>query len=262
MDMEILHEILNSITEDGPIEEVRRGLHWNAVVSKYCGLSSSLSQDAFCCNPEEEDLPAPKNSFTEMSAVELAKFSLSADITRASLGIAAINSLINVDLEKEADLDGLQLIHDLGKGKNISIIGHFPFLERVREVAKNLWIIEKHPRPGDIPEEAGKDYLPKSDIVVISGTTLINHTLEGILSLCHPRSVRMMLGPSTPMTPILFDYGIDILSGSRVTDKQTALKYISEGANFIRLKKTGAVRFVNMVKDREAIVRRLNGRQR
>jgi uncharacterized protein len=259
MDMEILHEILNSIAEDEPIQEVRRGLHWNAVVSKYCGLSSTLSQDAFCCSPEEEDLPAPKNSFTEMSAMELAKFSLSENLTRASLGIAAINSLIKVDLEQGADLDGLQLVRDLGKGKNISIIGHFPFLDRVRETAKNLWIIEKHPRPGDIPEEAGKDYLPKADIVVISGTTLINHTLEGILGLCNPKSVRMLLGPSTPLTPVLFDYGIDILSGTRVTDKQTALKYISEGANFIRLKKSGSVRFINMVKDREAMARRLNG---
>jgi len=259
MDMKILHDILNSLAEDAPIEEVRRGLHWNAVVSKTCGLSSTLSQDAFCCNLEEEDLPAPKNSFTEMSAMDLAKFSLSDNITRASLGIAAINSLIKVDLKKEADLDGLQLVHDLGKGKNISIVGHFPFLERVREVAKNLWIIEKHPRPGDIPEEASKECLPKSDIVVISGTTLINHTLEGILSLCDPKSVRMLLGPSTPMIPMLFDYGIDILSGSRVTDKQTALKYISEGANFVRLKKTGSVRFINMVKDREAVVKRLNG---
>jgi uncharacterized protein (DUF4213/DUF364 family) len=257
--MKILHDILNSIAEDAPIEEVRRGLHWNAVISKYCGLSSTLAQDAFCCNAEGQDLPAPKNSFTEMSAIELAKFSLSDDVTKASLGIAAINSLIRVDVEKYADLDGLQLVYDLGKGKNISIIGHFPFLERVSEVAKNLWIIEKHPRPGDITEDAGKNYLPKSDIVVISGTTLINHTLEGILSLCDAKSVRMLLGPSTPMTPILFDYGIDILSGSTVTDKQTALKYISEGANFIRLKKTGAVRFVTEVKDREAMARRLNG---
>jgi uncharacterized protein (DUF4213/DUF364 family) len=227
-------------------------------MSKYCGLSSSLSQDAFCCNAEGEDLPAPKNSFTDMSAIELAKFSLSDDVTKASLGIAAINSLIRVDVQKYADLDGLQMICDLGKGKNVSVVGHFPFLERVREVAKNLWIIEKHPRPGDITEEAGKDCLPKSDIVVISGTTLINHTLEGILSLCNPKSVRMMLGPSTPVTPVLFDYGIDILSGSRVTDKETALKYISEGANFVRLKKIGSVRFVNLVKDREAMIRKLN----
>ena len=256
--MEILKNILKNLSADAPIEEVRRGLHWNAVISRHCGLASTLSQDAFCCSGEDQDLPTPKNSFTEMTALELAQLALSTDITKASLGIAAINSLIDVDVEKCADLDGLQLVYDLGMGKNISIIGHFPFLERLSEVAKNLWIIEKHPRPGDIAEDAGKDYLPKSDIAVISGTTLINHTLAGILDLCSKKSVRMLLGPSTPMAPALFDWGIDILSGSMVTDQETALKQISEGANFIRLRKTGAVRFVTMVKDREQMVKRLS----
>jgi uncharacterized protein (DUF4213/DUF364 family) len=255
--MEILKSILNSLGEDAPIEEVRRGLHWNAVISKQCGLSSTLSQDASCCSGEEQDLPAPKSSFTEMTALELAQFSLSTDITKASLGIAAINSLVDVEVEKCADLDGLQLVHDLAQEKNVSVIGHFPFLERLSGVAKNLWIIEKHPRPGDIGEDAGKDYLPKSDIVVISGTTLINHTLPGILDLCNEKSVRMLLGPSTVMAPTLFDFGIDILSGSVVTDRETALKHIGEGANFVRLKRTGAVRFVTMVKDREQMVKKL-----
>jgi uncharacterized protein len=256
--MQILKDIINRLGADAPIVEVRRGLHWNAVISKHCGLSSVLSQDAFCCTGEEQDLPAPKKSFTDMTALELAQFSLSHDLTKASLGIAAINSLVDVDVEKCADLDGLQLVYDLGKGRNISIIGHFPFLEKLSEVAKNLWIIEKHPRPGDITEEAGKEYLPKSDIVVISGTTLINHTLQGILDLCNDKSVRMLLGPSTVMTPALLEHGIDILSGSTVTDKETALKSISEGANFIRLKKTGSVRFVTMVKDREQMVAKLH----
>jgi uncharacterized protein len=257
--MRILTDVIESLHADVPIVEVRRGLHWNAVISKYCGLSSVLSQDVFCCNSEGEDLPAPKKSFTEMTALELAQFSFSDDLAKASLGIAAINSLADVDIAECADLDGLQLIYDLGKGKNISIIGHFPFLERLSEVAANVWIIEKHPRPGDLTEEAGKGCLPKSDIVVISGTTLINHTLPGILDLCNDKSVRMLLGPSTVMAPALFDHGIDILSGSMVTDKETALKSISEGANFVRLKKTGSVRFVTMVKGRDQMVERLGG---
>ncbi len=256
--MQILKDVIESLETDAPIVEVRRGLHWNAVISKHCGLSSVLSRDVSCCNSEEEDLPAPKESFTEMTALELALFSLSSDPTKASLGIAAINSLVDVDIEECADLDGLRLVHDLGGGKNISIIGHFPFLERLSEVARNVWIIEKHPRPGDITEEAGKDCLPQSDIVVISGTTLINHTLPGILDLCNDKSVRMLLGPSTVMAPVLFEHGIDILSGSTVTDKETALKSISEGANFIRLKKTGSVRFVTMVKDREQVMTKLH----
>jgi uncharacterized protein len=254
--MEILRSILASLKTDAPIEEVRRGLHWNAVVSAGCGLSSSMSQDA-CCTGQEESLLGSKSSFTEMSALELAEYSLSDDLGASSLGVAAINSLIEVRGEEYSGVDGLDLIYEVGKGKNISIIGHFPYLEKLSTVAKNLWIIEKHPQPGDITEEGGKECLPISDIVVISGTTLINHTLSGILSLCKGGSVRMLLGPSTPMTPVLFDYGIDILSGSTVTDRAIVLKHISEGADFMRLKKTGAVRFLSMVKDQDVVRRKL-----
>jgi hypothetical protein len=67
----------------------------------------------------------------------------------------------------------------------------------------------------------------------------------------------MLLGPSTPMAPVLFDYGIDILAGSVVTDKETVLRSVSEGASFMQLKKRGGVRFVSMIKNYDDIARRL-----
>ncbi|MCK4264233.1 MAG: hypothetical protein KAX27_04745, partial [Candidatus Aminicenantes bacterium] len=43
---------------------------------------------------------------------------------------------------------------------------------------------------------------------------------------------KMMLGPSTPLSPVLFDYGFDALSGSIVVDRNQVLNCISQGANF------------------------------
>jgi len=97
--------------------------------------------------------------------------------------------------------------------------------------------------------KAGGDaekYLPASDIIAISSTTLINHTLTGLLDLCPEGSIKMLLGPTTPFSDVFFNYGIDIISGSRVMDKTTALKYIREGANFRQLKKTGAIQLLTM----------------
>jgi uncharacterized protein len=254
--MKIIEAILSTLKEDAPIEEVRLGIHWNVVVSRFCGLASSMSQDV-CCMESGEGLTGTKSTFTDMTALELAQYAVSEDLQRSSLGIGAVNSLIAADVEKYSGIDGIDVVYEVGKGKNISVIGHFPYLEKLSKIAKNFWIIEKHPRPGDVSEKEGLNYLPVSDIVVISGTTLINHTLEGILSHCKPQSVKMLLGPSTPMTPVLFDFGIDILSGSTVVDKSTILKYVSEGANFMRLKKTGGVQFVSMVKDHSEIERKL-----
>lgn len=251
--MDILKAILNEIKGDSPVSEVRRGLHWTAVVSRRCGLASTLSHGG--CSQGKSD--GMEGGFTEMTALELAKLSLEEQSEKASLGIAAINSLLDVDPEKYAGDDGLKIVKEMGKGKNISVIGHFPYLDDLAKDAKNLWIIEKQPQPGDHPEEKSEELIPQSDIVVITSTTLINKTLPGILKLCKKGSVKMLLGPSTPLAPVLFDYGIDILAGSVVTEKDTVLRSVSEGASFMQLKKRGGVRFVSIIKDYDDIARRL-----
>ena len=251
--MEILKTILKSIKEDAPVREVRRGIHWTAVVSRGCGLASTLAHDG-CSHGAGRDMDG---SFTSLTAFELARYCLESDIEKASIGLAVINSLLDTDPDKYSSVDGLKLIKEMGKGKNISVIGHFPYLDDLAREAKNLWIIEKQPGPGDYTEEKGKDLIPQSDIIVITSTTLINKTLPGILGLCKQESVKMLLGPSTPLSPVAFEYGIDMLSGSIVTEKDVVLRSVSEGASFMQLKKNGGIRFVNMIKDYDDIIRRL-----
>jgi uncharacterized protein len=243
--LKILKDILNAIHEDAPVTEVIRGLHTTTVVSRFCGFASTVLENT-CHDAQEKE---SMRSFTDMTALELGQLVLSEDSSKASIGLAAINSLIEVDEKACADIDGLQLVRDMGKDKNITVVGHFPFLETLSEVARNLWIIEKNPKPGDLPEEAAGRCIPQSDIVVITSTTLINHTFPGIFDLCRKGSIKMLLGPSTPMTPVLFDYGIDILSGSVAADRDLLFKHIKEGSSFFKVKKAGAIRFVTMVKE-------------
>jgi uncharacterized protein (DUF4213/DUF364 family) len=244
--MQILRDIMASLKADSPVQEVRRGLFWTAAVSRHCGLASTMMREF--CHDEHEDndnfLPP-----SAMTAMALAQLSLSEDISEASLGLAAINSLIDTDISTAMAVNAGDLLVEHGRGKNISVIGHFPFTDDLRKTAKNLWIIERWQRPGDYPEGDAERYLPQSDVIAISGTTLINHTLPAILTLCPSGSVKMLLGPTTPMTPVLFEYGIDIISGSVVTDTPTALRYISEGANFRQLKRTGSVRLISLTKN-------------
>lgn len=251
--MNILSTIVEKIKEDAPIREVRRGIHWTAVVSKQCGLASTMAEGG-CCHSEETG--GMEGSFTELTARELARRCFADNTANVSLGLAAINSLLDVDTDKHASVDGLQLVANIAHGKNVSVIGHFPFMDELAQKAANLWIIEKQPRQGDYPEERGAELLPQSDIVVITSTSLINRTLPGILALCKKDSVKMLLGPSTPLSDVLFDFGIDILAGSVVTDAETVLRSVSEGATFLQLKKRGGVRFVSITRDYGDIIRR------
>ncbi len=245
--MDILEGIIGNIKGDVPVVEIRRGLYWNAVVSRACGLASTLARKS---GQEERTDGDGSGALAGRTALQLARLAYSKEIAEASLGLAAINSIIEIDERLCVELNAGDLLMEKGKGKNVSVIGHFPFTDDLRKVAGNLWVMEKWQRPGDYPEEEARTYLPQSDIVAISSTTLINHTLGELLDLCPRKSLTMLLGPTTPMTDVLFGYGVDIISGSVVVNVPVALKAISEGANFRQLKRTGSIRLVTMAKMR------------
>jgi uncharacterized protein len=119
-----------------------------------------------------------------------------------------------------------------GCGKNVALIGHFPFIPKLRPVVGKLWVIEQHPEEGDYPAEAAADLIPQSEVVAITSSALINHTLDRLLALCHPEALVMMLGPSTPLSPVLFKHGVSILSGSRIVDETAVLRTVEQGATF------------------------------
>ncbi|MFA5518471.1 MAG: DUF4213 domain-containing protein, partial [Spirochaetota bacterium] len=105
--MKILSSIINSIKEDSPVQEVRRGLHWTAVVSRKCGLASTMAQGR--CSHDNSDMP-----LTDMTALELAALCDDKNTEKASIGIAAINSLLKIDPEQYTDADGLKIISEMG----------------------------------------------------------------------------------------------------------------------------------------------------
>jgi uncharacterized protein (DUF4213/DUF364 family) len=248
--MQILQTIINDIRVDAPVREIRRGIYWTAVASRYCGLSSTMIRDQCCDDDGETDF---QGSLSRLTALEIARHALSDNIAEASVGLAAINSLTDVDPSRCFEINAAELLAKKGKGKNVSVIGHFPFVDDLVAVVRNLWVMELHPRPGDfVAGDAGK-FLPQSDIVAISSTTLINHTLRELLQLCPGNSIKMLLGPTTPMSEVLFDYGVDVISGSRVTDEGAVLRHISEGANFRQLKRGGGITLLNMVRDKRLL---------
>jgi len=82
-----------------------------------------------------------------------------------------------------------------------------------------------------LPAEASDKILPQADVVGITGTSLINHTAEKLLNLSR-KSFTVMIGPTSPLSPVLFDYGVDIISGAKVVDAEKAILCLNEGAMF------------------------------
>jgi uncharacterized protein (DUF4213/DUF364 family) len=118
----------------------------------------------------------------------------------------------------------------------VAVVGHFPFVSRLHSIAGELSVIEKNPREGDLGEAEAENILPEADIVGITGTAFTNHTIENLLNLCRSDAYVVVLGGTAPLSPVLFDYGIDAVAGTLVTDPETVLRSVSQGATYRQIK--------------------------
>ena len=239
----ILKDIIASLDHDADVKDIRQGIFHTGVVTRNCGLAATLPRDALKQSPPLVEAPG---FLQDKTAVELAHMAFSESILEAAIGMAAINSLVEIDESKCTELNASEIIEKKGKDKNIAIIGHFPFIPKLRGITRNLWVIEKNPRPGDYSEESAGDLVPEADVLAITGTAITNHSIEDLLKLKKDGTFTIVLGDSAVLSPVLFDYGVDAVAGTKVIDTDLALKCVSQGANFRQIKGT---RKLIMVKD-------------
>jgi len=230
--VKILDELLATLDFDVRVKDIRQGPFQTAVVTRYCGLASTPHEAAH----HHEVAPVPAaGTLMEKGALEVAQMAYSSSLLEAAVGMAAINSLLEVDEGGCVGLNAGDLLAERGKGKKVAVIGHFPFVAKLRQVVGTLWVIEQHPRAGDFTESEAESLVPQADVVAITGMAFTNHTIQGLLSLCRPEACVVVLGPTAPLSPVLFRYGVDAISGTRVVDPEAVLRCVAQGATFRQL---------------------------
>ena len=227
--MRLIDELLESIAHlDCPVKEVCVGLHWTVVESRFTGVAHTYKTG----NKVELE---SSGDLIGKGALELACRLRSWEPLEASLGVAAMNSLI-----EPAGRPGNVFEHILGlaAGKTVTVIGRFPSNQRIAQVAGCVHFLEMQPRDGELPPYACEEVIPESDVVVITATALINKTLPRLLELSrHGQAI--VLGPSTPMNDVLFRHGADILAGVRVIDTGALISSVMQGVK--RFRKLGGI---------------------
>jgi uncharacterized protein (DUF4213/DUF364 family) len=244
----VFNDLLEQIG-DAPVQDVLVGTHWTAVVTesggqKCCGLASSQQPNNLHDHNGGPAVP-DAGSLHHCAGKALAKLALSASPPEVSVGMAAINALLPHQEETWVDLNAETVIANKGADKHVALVGHFPFVRRLRQRVEKLSVLELRPRADDLPAHAAPDVIPEADIVALTSLTLLNGTFDGLMQLCHPGALVLLLGPTTPLSPILFDYGVHILSGSIVTNIEAVLRTIGQGGNFRQVHRAG-VRLVTI----------------
>lgn len=219
--------------------DVRIGLGYTAVRLEdgRCGLAYTLHEKEYesCCVVPEAGRVAGR------SAAELISWMKSLDVTACAVGLATLNALIPPPPEA-VESDILNLV-SAGPEDTVGMVGYFgPLVEPLKKRARAFHVFERKPDPkwGILPESAAQDLLPQCSIVILSATTLLNHTVDGLLQLSKNAREIALLGPSTPWVPdVVKLHGVKVLSGFQVTDADKVLQIVSEGGGTRQFQRAG-----------------------
>ena len=187
---------------------------------------------------------------------EAAAYVKSWNMLEASLGQAAINAAYNTPSEVMAvtgkpvmksssqQANAFKLLEPEIRGKKVAVIGHFPDLEGYEGLCR-LSILEREPQGNDYPDSACEYLLPEQDFVFITGTAFTNKTMPRLLELSK-KAKTILVGPSVPITPILFRYGVDQIAGLVALEEELIWEAAQEGKKMSIFKHGGVM--VSIVK--------------
>ena len=236
---EMLHGLPREVVD---VEEIRVGPFLTAIrvcghragpsgpVAR-CGLASTLAEH----DPGEDHGVEGVGRLLALAARDLAEYVLSPKILAASIGMATLNALLDVPAHCCGGITVPDLILEKGRDRTVAVLGHFPFLERLSRAVGEIHVFELKPTRGELPLSQVRDILPRCEVVAVTATMLMNGTYREVLPLCE-KAFTVMLGPSTPPSPVLFDHGVDALAGSLVVDPEDTLCAVSQGATYRDLK--------------------------
>lgn len=165
-------------------------------------------------------------NLTGKPLTDLAAWILDWNPYKSTVAMAAINCCINnrplpesIVIEPDVEHANLavfdyflpQLHH-----KKVVVIGHYPGIERYQDLMQ-LTVLEKQPAADDLPDSACEFLLPHADWVFLTASSIPNKTFPRLVELAtHAKTV--LMGPTVPWLPQLYEFGIDYLAGVEVTD--------------------------------------------
>jgi uncharacterized protein len=230
----VAERLLKAVMLDGVVTDVRVGALWTVVVAATpFGLRAGLASTQIA-HDLEHGRPAVRDAgkLIGRSCRDLIQMAADGTPTERSIGFAALNASIEVDQELCTERNAEDLILEHGAGRRVAVVGHFPFVPRIRAMVETCWVLELSPGEGDLPADQAPAVIPKADLVAITGMSLVNGTFEQLATLCRPDAFVVVLGATTPLSPVLFEYGVDAISGVVITDIPAALLGVSQAANF------------------------------
>jgi len=246
------------------IERVTIGMFFSGVKlsNGFAGLSYTPVKDvpqAVCCPSSAGRIFDPFKIYG-MPAAEVLTALTSNEPIKAAVAIATLNALSAVCWERglagdyriQMNSDAIDAVR-MPADCSVAVIGAFvPVLRKLKARGGRWWVIEQDPQtlkademPHFIPADQSSETIAAADVLIITGVTLVNHTLQPILAAARPGAEIAVIGPTASLLPdALFARGVRVVGGVRVKKPDELLDVLAAGGSGYHFFERLAPRFV------------------
>lgn len=259
-----IRKTLGSTLETLAVERTVIGLFFTGVklsngAGGLCFTPVKSIPEAVCCPSSAKVMPASG----KLKGRKVSRFldeMFGGNPLKKTMGIAVMNALSALCWKEEApstyeirkDVVGLEEMPIPEEDYVVLVGALIPCLRALKQRAIPFGVLELDPstlKPDEMkfffPMERADEIVPQADLLIITGTTLINDTLEDLLAMRKPGARAIVVGPTASMLPgAFFRRGISILGGVMVTEADQVLDVLAEAGSGYHFFGKGADRIV------------------
>ena len=258
MDNEILKETVGMIVdafgsdlEMITIERAVFGLFFSGVKLStghggVCYTPVKEMPEAVCCPSSARAMPL-SGRLKGRTAAEYLEYIFDKNILKRTLGIAALNALSTLYWQLKPPTDytiqyGYNAFDDVDPRRydySVVVGALVPMLKKLISADADFTVMEMDSRTLKgkeldhyLPPSEADKCVPKADLMVITGVTVLNDTLLGLLEKRKPGAEIIVTGPTVSMLPdAFFKRGVTSLGGIVVTKADELLDLLCEGGS-------------------------------
>ncbi len=211
-----------------------------------CATPIKSVPEAVCCPSSAHAMPTPGKITGRPVQQILGDLYRQQDLRR-TLAIATLNALAETLWRRDGHPAGVEIMGEDGfealalqPEHRVALVGAFPpYMKELRRRKQPFNILELDPAvlkpdelPFYIPADRAAEIVPGADVLITTGTTLINGSLDGLLGMLKPGAQAAVIGPTaTLFMPPYAQQGVTVVGGTRVHDPDTLLTLLAEGGS-------------------------------
>ena len=259
----ILHEtidlvktILGKEMDDITVERAVIGLFFTGVKLSngeggICFTPIKEIPQAVCCPSSAKEMPLSGKIAGRKAEyfIEGIEDVFKGGILKKALGIAVLNALsatcwnrkdYNKDYKIIYDADPVNEEMLISQHKTVAVVGALiPYIKMLKKNKGKFFILELDPKTLKedeidyfVPVDKAHEALGQSDLIIITGTTIINNTLEGLVSMAKEGAEIIVVGPTASILPdAFFRRGIKKIGSVAVTKPDELLDILAEAGS-------------------------------